>query len=192
MTVSSGKPFNAHSSNCFCSRSAALYRVHRDKKTFSVSIYPGLSFLSLAFSILFMNPYPLIVIPISLALNFQRTFTTIQKFGMGLSFQQIALASLRSHLSFSYFALFHLIRYYLLMIIGLGIVWHPLWILGGLALIYTSIVDHFVKKPGLIYPLFTFFCLSEHLAYQVGVFWGCLKARYFGSYLLSFKMANIR
>lgn len=171
---------------------AGLYRAHRDKKkTFSVSIYSGLSFLSLALSILFMNPYPLIVIPILFVLSFQRTSTTIKKFKTGLSFPQIALASLRSHLSFFYFALFHLIRYYLLIIIALGIAWHPLWILGGLALIYTSIVDYYVKKPGLLYPFFLFFYLSEHLAYQVGVFWGCLKAKYFGSYLLSFKLANI-
>jgi hypothetical protein len=29
--------------------------------------------------------------------------------------------------------------------------------------------------------------LSEHLAYQIGVFYGCLKAKYFGAYLLTFR-----
>jgi hypothetical protein len=46
-----------------------------------------------------------------------------------------------------------------------------------------------VKKPRLPYPVFLFFYTLEHLAYQAGVFLGCLRERYFGSYRLSFRRA---
>ncbi len=171
---------------------AVLYRAHRDKKkTFAVSVYAGLSCLALTLAALIMNPYPLIAIPFLIGLSFQRTSATTKKFQMGLSSRQNALASLRSRLSFYYFAFFHLVRYYLIVTISLGVLWHPLWILAGLAVIYTSIVDYYVKKPELSYPFFLFFYLSEHVAYQAGVFWGCLKVKYFGSYLLSLKKLKI-
>jgi hypothetical protein len=47
----------------------------------------------------------------------------------------------------------------------------------------TSSVDYAVKKPRLLYPIYLFFYILEHLVYQVGVFWGCLKLKYFGSYV---------
>jgi hypothetical protein len=106
---------------------------------------------------------------------------------MGISSRQLFNAVLRSLLSFVYFVFFHLIRYYLVLFIGFGVLWPPLWILGGLALVYASIADYLVKKPKLFYPVFLFFYLLEHLVYQVGVFWGCLKKGYFGSYLLKFR-----
>ena len=106
---------------------------------------------------------------------------------MGLPFRRIVYAALRSYLSFFYFAFFHLIRYYLILFIGLGFLWCPMWIFGGTAVIYASIVDYLVKKPELFYPVFLFFYVMEHLAYQVGVFWGCVKKGYFGSYLVNFR-----
>ena len=90
---------------------------------------------------------------------------------------------------FFYFSFFHLVRYYLILILVLGFLLHSLWLFGGVAVLYTSIVDYYVKKPSLNYPFFLFFYLLEHLAYQAGVFWGCLKLRHFGSYLVSFKRA---
>jgi hypothetical protein len=86
-----------------------------------------------------------------------------------------------------YFAFFHLIRYYLVLLAGLGFLRYPVWIFGGAALLYASIVDYLLKRPKLFYPVFLSFYLLEHLAYQVGVFWGCLKKGYFGSYLLKLR-----
>jgi hypothetical protein len=78
-------------------------------------------------------------------------------------------------------------RYYLVLFIGLGFAWHPFWYFGGAAIVYTSLTDFIVKRPGLFYPVFLCFYLLEHLAYQTGVFWGCVKNGYFGAYLVSFK-----
>ena len=169
---------------------AELYRTHRDKKKgFAISLYSGLSFLVLTLSILLMNPYPLCLIPVLFGIDLWRKSLIVKKFKMAISFPQIVYSAFRSYLSFFYFAFFHLVRYYLILIVGLGFLWHPLWLFGGLALIYTSIVDFYVKRPKLFYTVFLYFYLLEHLAYQVGVFRGCVKLKYFGSYFLSFRRA---
>jgi len=168
---------------------AELYRTHRDKrKTFLVSAFSGLSFLLLTLAVLLMNPYPLYLIPILFGIDLWRKSAAVTRLKMTVSFTQLIYATFRSYLSFFYFAFFHLMRYYLILIAVLGFLWHPLWLFSGLAIVYTSIVDYHVKKPSLFYPVFLFFYLLEHLAYQAGVFLGCLKLRYFGSYLLAFRL----
>jgi mycofactocin system glycosyltransferase len=167
---------------------ATLYRLHRDKKkTIQIPVFSGLAWLAVVLAILLLNPYPLCAVPLLFGLDLWRRSLTTKKFKMGISSRQLFNAVLRSLLSFVYFVFFHLIRYYLVLFIGFGVLWPPLWILGGLALVYASIADYLVKKPKLFYPVFLFFYLLEHLVYQVGVFWGCLKKGYFGSYLLKFR-----
>jgi mycofactocin system glycosyltransferase len=167
---------------------AILYRLHRDKKKMMpIPVFSVLAFLAVALAILLLNPYPLCAIPLLFGLDLWWHSLTTKKFKMGISSGRLVNAALRSYLSFFYFVFFHLIRYYLVLFIGFGVLWYPLWILGGLALVYASIADYLTKKPKLFYPIFLFFYLLEHLAYQVGVFWGCLKKGYFGSYLLRFR-----
>jgi mycofactocin glycosyltransferase len=169
---------------------AVLYRAHRDKrKGFTVSPYAGLSFLALALSLLLLNPYPLCALPLLFAIDLWRKSITLKRYKMSLPFPSLVASALRSYLSFFYYTFFHLARYYLVLIISLGVFWYPVWIFAGLAILYTSFVDYFVKQPDLAYPVFLSYYLLEHLAYQVGVFWGCLKKGYFGSYLLSFRKA---
>ncbi len=169
---------------------AVLYRAHRDKrKAMQISVLGGLSFLALSIAVLILNPYPLCLLPVLFGLDLWCRSTKTKRLKMELSFNQAISSTFRSYMSFFYFAFFHLVRYYLILFIGFGFLWYPLWIFGGLAVIYASIVDYYVKRPGLFYPVFLFFYLLEHLAYQVGVFWGCLKRGYFGSYILSFKRA---
>ncbi len=170
---------------------ATLYRACRDKrKTFLISLYAGLSFLALTLAIMLMNPYPLIAVPLLFSLDLWQKTRILKKNKMTLSFNQTVYATLRSYVAFVYFAFFHLVRYYLILILAFGFLWAPLWLFGGLAIVYTSIVDFSTKKPELFYPVFLFFYLLEHLAYQIGVFWGCLRQRYFGSYMVTFKRAR--
>lgn len=167
---------------------AILYRTHRDKKkSFPVAPFTALSLLSLILAILLLNPYPLIAIPVLFGIDLYQRSLTLRKARMAISLVKTAASALRSHYSFCYFVFFHLTRYYLILFIGFGFLWHPLWILGVLMIVQTSLTDYFVKKPAIRYPFFLLFYLLEHLAYQVGVFWGCLKLKYFGSYLPSFK-----
>jgi mycofactocin system glycosyltransferase len=169
---------------------ALLYRTHRDKKKgFPVSIMAGLSFVALTLAVLLANPYPLCALPLLCGIDIWWKYCTIRKYKVVLNFWQLAAAAFRSRLSFYYYAFFHLTRYYLILIVGLGVAWWPFWVWGGASILYTSITDYIVKKPKLFYPVFLYFYVLEHLAYQVGVFRGCFKYRYFGSYLLSFKRA---
>jgi mycofactocin system glycosyltransferase len=174
----------------YATSEAVLYRAHRDKrKTLPVSVGGGISLLALVLAVLFMSPYPLCLIPLLFGFDLWRRSSQINRLKIDLTFSRIISSVFRSWLSFFYFAFFHLVRYYLVLFIAFGFLWHPLWILGGLAVVYASVVDFSVKKPALLYPVFLFYYFLEHLAYQVGVFWGCLKKGYFGSYRLSFKRA---
>ncbi len=170
---------------------APLYRAHRDKrKSLRVPLFSGLSLLALALAVLLLNPYPLCALVPFFASDLLLRRAKVKKYRMGVGFGGLAYAALRSWLSFYYFAFFHVVRYYLILFIGLGFLWYPVWILGGTALLYASAVDYLLKRPALFYPVFLFFYLLEHLVYQVGVFWGCLKHGYFGSYLLSFRKSG--
>ncbi|MFC1933255.1 mycofactocin biosynthesis glycosyltransferase MftF [Chloroflexota bacterium] len=169
---------------------ALLYLSHRDKrKTFLISIYAGLSFLALTLSILLLNPYPIYLILLLFGLDLFRKSRTLKKFKMVLPLRQIAYAVLRSYFSFYYFTLFHLVRYYLVLMCGLGFLVHSIWFFVGLAILFTSIVDYYVKRPNLPYSVFLILYVLEHLAYQLGVFWGCLKLRDFRAYIPVFSYA---
>jgi mycofactocin system glycosyltransferase len=167
---------------------AGLYRAHRDKKkTFVIPVFAGLAFLALAAAVLLLNPYPLIPIPFFIGLETWRRSAAVKKTGLKFRPGPVAGSTLRSGLAFFYYVFFHLVRYYFVPLLALGFLWHPVWGFAGLALAVTSVVDFFVKKPRLPYPVFLFLYALEHLAYQAGVFLGCLKARSFGSYRLSFR-----
>lgn len=169
---------------------AELYLSHRDKrKTFLISLYSGLSFLALTLSILLMNPYPLCLILLLFGIDLFQKSGSLKKSKIVLPFPQIVYSTLGSFLSFFYFAFFHLVRYYLVLMFGLGFLLHSIWLFSSLALLFTSGVDYYVKRPRLSYPAFLFFYTLEHLAYQLGVFWGCLRLKYFRAYALSFKRA---
>jgi hypothetical protein len=168
---------------------APLNRTHRDKKkTLSIPVCSGLSLLAIALSILLLNPYPLCAVPLLFGLNLWRRAAGVKKLKIDIGSGRLAVAVLRGQASFGYFSFFHLVRYYLVLFIGFGVLWYPLWILGGLALVYASTADYLNKRPALFYPVFLVFYLLEHLAYQVGVFWGCVKKGYFGSYLVKVKI----
>jgi mycofactocin glycosyltransferase len=163
---------------------AALYRSHREKrKRLLIPVWAALSFMALAVAILMQNPYPLALLPIFAGIDLWRKSGALKRFGIVFPFSRITASTLRNHFSFYYFTSFHLVRYYLILLLGLGFLFHPLFFLCIFMLLLTSAVDYAVKKPRLLYPVYLFFYLLEHLAYQMGVFWGCLKLKYFGSYL---------
>ena len=167
---------------------AVLYRNHRDKKKlFNLSVYPALVFLALSLALILLNPYPLCAVPPVFLFELWRKSVTLKKHRMPLPLGQIACSVLRTYLSFFYFTSFHLIRYYLILLLIPGFFLHSFWFFDAWILLLASLVDYFTRKPALLYPVFLFFYLLEHLAYQVGVFWGCGKQKYFGSYLVSFR-----
>ena len=89
---------------------------------------------------------------------------------------------LRSYFSFFYFASFHVVRYYMVLFLFLGVFFHPFWCLGLSMLLLSSSVDYHVKRPQLSFPVSLFFYAVDHISYQLGVFAGCLRHNKFGSY----------
>ncbi len=169
---------------------APLYQAHpKIKKTFPAAFGAGLAFLALSLAVLLPSLYPLLALLPLVAIDLWGKHATLARFRMELALAPLLYATLRSYLSLFYSAGFHLVRYYLILIVGLGFLWQPCWYYAGIILVYASIVDACVKGPRLAYPFFLGYYLLEHLAYQCGVFWGCLRQMYFGSYLVSFKRA---
>ncbi|HEY78848.1 MAG TPA: mycofactocin system glycosyltransferase [Dehalococcoidia bacterium] len=169
---------------------AALYRQHRDKrKRFPTSIGAALSLLAIITAILLWNPYPGLAIPLFFGLDLLRKSLTLKRARIAFPFPRLVSSTLRSYLSFYYFLSFHLVRYYLVLLLALGFLVHFIWFFTGLALLLTSAVDYRVKKPRILYPVFLFFYTLEHLAYQTGVFRGCLGHKYFRTYIPVFNRA---
>jgi mycofactocin glycosyltransferase len=173
------------------SSEALLYGKHRDKgKTFSISLFSGLSWLALVLAIVLWNPYLLLGVLFFYVVDTMIRLSSLRMVDVPVSRLGIFAFTLRIHFSSFYYAFYHLTRYYLVLFVGFGFLWWPLWIVGGLELLWAAVVDFMVKKPALFFPVFLFYYLLEQLAYQVGVFMGCFKYRYFGSYLLSFKASK--
>ncbi len=169
------------------SSEAALYRTHPEKKKrFLIPLWAGLSFLSVALAIVLHHPYPLLLLIPLLAFDLIQKSQALNRFRIHFPFGRVALSTLRSHFSFYYFTSFHLVRYYLVLLLAVGFAFHPIWYICAFMVLLISAVDYAVKKPRLWYPVYLFYYLAEHLAYQVGVFRGCLKLRYFGSYIPAF------
>jgi len=159
-----------------------LYNLHKNrKKNLIFPIWSGLALITMLISILLLNPLPLSCLPLFLALDFWfKTKALTVKITL-ISF----LVVFRSWIALGYSLSFHLLRYYMLLLILAGIFYYPVWILGLIIFVFCSITDYTVKKPALFYPVFGFYYLVEHLAYQMGVFWGCIKRLKFRSYLVS-------
>ncbi|MEJ2740625.1 MAG: mycofactocin biosynthesis glycosyltransferase MftF [Dehalococcoidia bacterium] len=169
---------------------APLYYFHRDKKKrFPISIFAMLSLLALITAILLRNPYIACFIVLFFGIDLYRKSINLKRQNFSFPLLPVIYSVLRSYFAFYYFASFHFIRYYLILLIGLGFVFHFLWVLCGAALLLTSIIDYRIKKPDLFYPVFFYFYTLEHLAYQTGVFWGCLKLKHFRAYIPAFSPA---
>jgi mycofactocin glycosyltransferase len=163
---------------------APLYRSHKEKrKRFLIPLWASLSFLALIAAILLENPFPLGLVLLFLAADISQKSVSLKRRNFQFPLRSILFSSLRTHFSFYYYTSFHLIRYYLVLLLGLGFLFHPLFFFCIFALLLASTVDYATKKPRLVYPVYLFFYLMEHIAYQLGVFWGCLKHKFFGSYL---------
>ena len=112
-------------------------------------------------------------------------FSTLHRFAhlpsrnISPGFQKIMGAVFRSYLVFFYHWAAFFSRYYLLV----PILIFPFLPMISLALIglhlLNGAVEYFIKKPRLNFFSFLFYFTLDQLAYQAGVWWGCLKNRCF-------------
>jgi hypothetical protein len=162
---------------------ALLYTLHQEKrKTFQLPPLAALSFLSLSAAILTVALLPLLVIAGCFLAEAATKMIRIRRTGVRVPAWKIAFSLVRTYFSFFYFVSFHLVRYYFVLLIPLGFLFHSLWPFCFFMLVLSSLVDYTVKRPRLIFPVFLFYYFLEHISYQVGVLSGCVKARTFRSY----------
>lgn len=167
---------------------ALLYGLHPGKKkTLPLPPLATLSFLACCAAILFLSPLPLLAPAIIFPGDWMLRARKVRRVGIPIASQKIFLSLARTYLSLFYFISFHLFRYYALLLLLLGIVFHPFLLLVAGVLLCASIVDYSVKRPRLSFPSFLLYYTLEHLAYQIGVFAGCLRHGTFGSYRVVFK-----
>jgi len=166
---------------------AILYTSRSGKrKSFYIPAFAALTYFLLALSIISYHVLPLLVLPGVVGLDIIRKLFRVKKLGIGIPIRKIAYSVLRSHFLFCYFISFHLVRYYMILIMILGIIFHPLWIFILFSLLLSSIVDYATKRLRLSYPVFLMYYTLEHSAYQLGVFIGCIKKRTFKPYIPAF------
>lgn len=102
--------------------------------------------------------------------------------GWGLVFKAVV----RGHFHLIFFLTYHLVRYYLLLILVLLWAFSDGALIGAALIVFPTLVEYLRKKPRLGFPFFAFFFLSEQAFYQSGVFWGCIKQKSFRLYRIVF------
>ncbi len=98
---------------------------------------------------------------------------------------RVLAARLRVLGSQVYYVGYHLIRYYGMPLLCIGLVWHGLGMLLLFLFIWICSTDYFVRRPRLSPAAFFVYYMAEQFAYGAGVFWGCLGQKNFSSYRLT-------
>lgn len=175
------------------SSEAILHGLHPEKrKRFALAPAPVLTFVVLAIALVGHAPWLAVAGLAPVLWDGLGRVLHLRRERIRISSRWVWFAVLRGHLSALYVLLFHLVRYYLLLMVAAGFALPGVWLFAAFAVLYTSVVDYSVKRPRLAYPTFLFFFVAEHAAYQVGVLVGCLRSGSLGSYRPSFRLARMR
>ncbi len=111
--------------------------------------------------------------------------------GLSLGLGTLIAARVRACGSLAYYLGYHLLRYYLVVLLVISILYPPISIVLLLMLLGVSMVDHQVRRAQLSLPQFCLYYFLEQLSYGSGVFWGCWKIKSFTSYRLDFSKAKL-
>jgi mycofactocin system glycosyltransferase len=170
---------------------AILYRLHPDRrKTLQIRPLAGTAFLALCCSLLFLVLFPLAAAGAAFLMGAAAKALRLGRKRVHISPGNIFLSVVRIHTSYFYLMSFHVVRYYLVLLLLLGFAFHSVWLLGFSLLLFASCVDYFAKRPQLHFPAFIVYYALDHISYQLGVLAGCLRARSFRSYLPRFIRRN--
>lgn len=168
---------------------ADLYKRHQEKKKiFPVPLASFGFWLGLLLTVLVLNPWFLLITAGSFGVNMLRKKSLVKKLRDDVGWDEIIQIAWRTSVAFCYYLNFHLMRYYLILLIVVGCFYPPLLLAVAIALVNCSLVDFKVKKPNLNYLQFLFFYLLEQVYYQIGVLAGCFQHKYIKSYLIKLKI----
>lgn len=166
---------------------AILYKIHPQKrKMVQLPFWATLSALSIIIAILFLSVIPLLGVISSISFEVIKKVARLKDIDCHPGIKKILLSVVRSHFSFLYLVFFHLIRYYLVALFAGGLLFPRIWIIAILGVLISSLVDYTRKRPMLSFPVFVLFYTLEHIFYQIGVLFGAIKERSFGTYIPKF------
>jgi mycofactocin system glycosyltransferase len=107
-----------------------------------------------------------------------------EKIGLALPWRLLLLATLKEQLAWLYFFTLHLQRYYLVVLCLLALWWPQTAGLVAVIILLPVTLEYCRRRPRLPFLAYAFFFLAEQIFYQLGVFWGCVKAWSFAPYHL--------
>lgn len=140
-----------------------------------------------ALSLLSLSLLPLPVAALLLLVDTGLTKRKLIKQGLPLSIRKIFSARARAVGSLGYYLGYHLLRYYLLLLL-VSVCIYPLAGIFVLFLFFAvGRVDYRVREPKMALLSFYLYYFLEQLSYGSGVFWGCFRVKSFASYRLDLK-----
>jgi mycofactocin glycosyltransferase len=114
-----------------------------------------------------------------------------REIGINLTFGTVFSATLARHFELLYYLSAHIVRYYLVLMIPLALLFTPIIPVVAALVLIPSISEFYRKKPRLGFPAFLLLYMTEQISYQTGVFWGCLHEKSFRTYRLVFTSPGI-
>ena len=170
---------------------AVLHTLHpARRKRLPLSPLPTLTFVALTASLLAREPWLVPLVAVPWAADVTRRLLHLQREGVVVSSRRVASSVLRGHLSLVYYLFFHLVRYYLIVLVAAAVALPAIWPLAAFAVLYTGVVDYAVQRPRLGLATFLGYRVLEHAAYQLGVASGCLRQRTLRPYRVSWRRAT--
>jgi len=136
-------------------------------------------------AVVFLSFFPLLATAVFYTAETAAKILRLRRKHVRISSGKVCFSVLRMYMSYFYRMSYHLVRYYLFLLVLLGIAFPTLWLLGFCFLILTASTDYAAKRPRLGFPVFFFYYILDQLSYQLGVLAGCLRARSFRTYRLS-------
>ena len=107
-----------------------------------------------------------------------------EKIGLALPWCLLLAATGKEQLAWLYFFTLHLQRYYLVLFCLLALWWPQTAPLVAVIILLPVALEYCRRRPRLPFLAYAFFFLAEQIFYQLGVFWGCVKAWSFAPYHL--------
>ncbi len=184
-----GRVFHKHRNRVqdFCSRrfdygiSEPLLQQRHPKRPKKILLSPGASLFWLVGAFAAMAGSAAVAglcAAVALA-DFARRFQKMRQRGVPVVPLEVALAVLRDYLTFLYQVSAFFSRYYLLWSIPFGFFLPKVSMIILGVHIGVGLTEYFLRKPRIDSLSFLFFFSLDQFFYQLGVWWGCLRNRYF-------------
>jgi len=158
----------------------------RGKKMFLPPVLSSILALLVACPLL-LTLWPMVAAMFLLVADALQTRQRMHAKGLKMTFGRIVCARIRAVGSLGYYIGYHLLRYYLVVLVLATLFYPPLALFFVGLWFAVGLVDYRVKTPQISLVHFYLFYLLEQVSYGLGVARGCVAVKSFASYRLDFK-----